>query len=139
MLYKDNPMIVAFPVLKSIGSTYQGIIIPSTVNEYQSLTANVGELRKVTRLAHSSETYPLIAASKRLLGNYTAIRCVGGWYDSEQEKTIEENTVFVYTVSEVLPADAPLIVGLVELAQQIKAELGQDAVLIYLNGEAYLV
>lgn len=115
-----------------------GIVIPSTLNTYEDKYLNTGETRtKTITRANKALLSPFVENIKSLFaqfGGYTAQEQFGGWLDNGA--IVEEKSLYVWAYCN--PAIEELTT-LVLIAQSLKAELHQDAILIVVNDTPYLI
>lgn len=121
-------------------NTINGIVVPSTINIVTSVFQNVGdEPKKETFQASDDMVNQSVEHVSRVLasmyGGATIQKQAGAWVD-ENNRLVREDSYYVwaYGYAEIDQAHA-----LEQLAQAIKALMGQDAVLLVINSQPFLV
>jgi len=102
------------------------IMVPSTVNAVADGKAKQTEW--VDRL---------MAEFARMFGGVTVYTVQGGWW-SDQHGLIREGLQTVQSMATADSLDRNLD-RVIELAESLKADMGQEAVSLIVNGELYLV
>lgn len=121
-------------------ASVNGIVVPSTINIVTSVFQNVGDEPKKETFAVSDDMInAAVEHVSRVLasmyGGATIQSQSGVWID-ENNSLIKENSQYVWAYGY---ADVNQAQALEQLAEGLKALFNQDAILLVLNSEPFLV